>query len=155
MASRRISSAWVYTMLFTTMRCFLAYRYHCHLCHHDDQPGEGCYKSHSGTHGTSRWGCFPALSALWWTCSTFRNQRKMQRRRTKLKTPVHVAATSLEYLSLIEISWYGLFFYLAIFIYRNSQPRPVGVIIILEMKIMPETLFAGMLFQEDAECLVL
>ena len=79
----------------------------------------------------------------------------MQRRRTKLKTPVHVAATSLEYLSLIEISWYGLFFYLAIFIYRNSQPRPVGVIIILEIKIMPETLFAGMLFQEDAECLVL
>ena len=79
----------------------------------------------------------------------------MQRRRTKLKTPVHVAATSLEYLSLIEISWYGLFFYLVITIYRNSQPRLVGVIIILEIKIMPETLFAGMLFQEDAECLVL
>ena len=79
----------------------------------------------------------------------------MQRRRKKLKTPVHVAATSLEYLSLIEISWYGLFFYLAIIIYRNLQPRPVGVIIILEITIMPETLFAGMLFQEDAECLVL
>ena len=79
----------------------------------------------------------------------------MQRRRTKLKTPVHVAATSLEYLSLIEISWYGLFFYLAITIYRNSQPGLVGVIIILEIKIMPEILFAGMLFQEDAECLVL
>ena len=81
----------------------------------------------------------------------------MQRRRTKTKTPVHVAATSLEYLSLIEISWYGLFFYLAIIIYRNSQPRlvVVGVIIILEIKVMPETLFAGMLFQEDAECLVL
>ena len=71
------------------------------------------------------------------------------------RTPVHVAATSLEYLSLIEISWYGLFFYLVIIIYRNLQPRPVGVIIILEIKIMPETLFAGMLFQEDAECLVL